>query len=203
MKVLVVESEPQAAATAMVQLEALGHEIERCQDPDNDSPLSPCHALTSGRCPLDAGDVDVVLDVRGPTHPQRTPLEDGVSCGIRRHVPVVVAGRTTPNPFDRFQVHVAGRDIVGACERAAAGRQIRHEAVADQALDTALSHRDLPLESAYAVVRRHEGGLRVKLFVPAETPKVVRDMAVVRVVGALRGFDPAASRIDIGCEVNA
>lgn len=69
--------------------------------------------------------------------------------------------------------------------------------------DWTLSHRDLPLDATRADVRRHDGGLQVTLFVPAETPKVVRDMAVVRVAGALRAFDAHSSRIDVAYEVKA
>lgn len=203
MKVLVVETEPHAAAMAMAQLDTSGHQIERCHEPDQDAAGFPCFGLSSGRCPIEDGDIDVVLTVRGPSHPGPSPLEDGVTCALRRQVPVVVAGRTTPNPFERYHVGVANQDVVGACERAAGGRQLQHEAVAGQALDWSLRHRDLPLDASHVDVRRHDGGLQVTLFVPAETPKVVRDMAVVRVAGALRAFDAHSSRIDVACQLNA
>ena len=203
MKVLVVETEPHAAATAAAQLEMSGHQIERCHEPDQDASAFPCIGLSSGRCPVEDTDIDVVLTVRGPSHPSPAPLEDGVTCALRRRLPVVVAGRTSTSPFDRYHVAVANQDVVGACERAAAGRQIQHEAVAGRALDWTLRHRDLPLDAARADVRRHDGGLQVTLFVPAETPNVVRDMAIVRVAGALRAFDTRSSRIDVTCKVNA
>jgi hypothetical protein len=81
-------------------LEAAGHRIHRCVDPDaNGSPHPsgwlPCRALTAGECPLD-GPVDVALvtDVHDP----------GVRCAARARVPVVDA---------------ATDDLVAVCEAAA------------------------------------------------------------------------------------
>jgi hypothetical protein len=202
MQVLVNESELHAAGLAMAQLEALGHQVERCHDPEDEHGF-PCVGLSTGDCPLERGEVDVALTVRGPSHPRPTPLEDGITCALRKRVPVVVAGRTTPNPFAAFGAVVAEPDVVGACERAAAARRADYEAVAAKALDWTLRYRDLPFATARAAVRRGGAGLHVTLSVPAETPKIVRDMAAVRVVGALRAFDPSARRIDITCEVSA
>ena len=51
--------------------------------------------------------------------PGPTPFEDGVSCALRHHVPLVVAGTTALNPFDDWTTVTAGDDdIVEACERA-------------------------------------------------------------------------------------
>ncbi len=202
MQVLVNESEPHAAGIAMVQLEALGHQVMRCRDPE-DAQGFPCVGLAVGRCPLEDGSVDVALTVRGASHPRPTALEDGITCALRRRIPVVVAGRTTPNPFAAFGAVVADHDVVGTCERTAAARRSDYEAIAAKALGWTLRYRDLPLETAHATVRRGGDGLRVTLHVPAETPKIVRDMAAVRVVGALRAFDTTARRIDIICEADA
>lgn len=201
MQVLVNESEPRAAAIAMVQLEALGHQIKRCHAPEETQGF-PCIGLATGHCPLEDREVDVVLTVRGASHPSPTPLEGGVACALRRRIPVVVAGHTTPNPFASFDVVVAEGDLVGTCERTAAARRRDHEAVASKALDWTLRYRDLPIDTAHAAVRRGGDGLHVTLYMPAETPKIVRHMAAVRVTGALRAFDPFARRIDIACEVN-
>ena len=201
MEVLVVESEPRAAASAALQLEAAGHQVLRCHEPDERVQGFPCVGLASGHCPLEEDDIDVVLTVRSGASPAPTALEDGVTCALRRRVPVVVAGRTAVNPFARWRVAVSDGDVVGACERAAAARLLEHEAVATKALDWTLRYRGLPTDTASAVVRRDGGCLLVTLQVPSEAPKLVRDMAVVRVAGALRAFDPHAAKIDIGCEM--
>ncbi|MGZ4690569.1 MAG: hypothetical protein ACXWAY_13165, partial [Acidimicrobiia bacterium] len=62
MEVLVVESEPGAAAIAIAQLEAAGHRVARCHEPG--SRAFPCAGLDPGRCPLEEDAIDVVLTVR-------------------------------------------------------------------------------------------------------------------------------------------
>lgn len=200
MEVLVVESEPGAAAIAIAQLEAAGHRVTRCHEPGQRA--FPCVGLDPGRCPLENDAIDVVLTVRARTNPRPSPLEDGVTCALRRHAPVVVAGRTTINPFAQYSVTDAGADdVVDACERAATGPQLEHEGVATKALEWTLSHDGLSTEAARVSVRRSGIGLRVALLLPRETPKRVRDMASVRVAGALRAFDRQAPHIDITRDV--
>ncbi len=124
MDVLVVESDPGAAAVAIAQLQAAGHRVERCHEPG--ARAFPCAALNPGRCPLEDGEIDVVLTVRARSHPRPSQLEDGVTCALRQHVPVVVAGRTNLNPYARYDVAVAGvDDVVETCELAANGPQAR------------------------------------------------------------------------------
>jgi hypothetical protein len=199
MDVLVVESDPGAAVIAIAQLEAAGHRVSRCHEPGDRA--FPCAGLDPGHCPLEEEAIDVVLTVRGRGHPRPSPLEDGVTCAIRRRTPVVVAGRTTLNPFDRFPVTIAGvDDVVEACERAAQGPQIEHEAVATRALVQTLDGSDVASSEAHASVHRNGSGLHVVLHVPAHTPQRVRDVASVRVVGALREFDRFTPGIATACE---
>lgn len=195
MEVLVVESEPGAAAIAIAQLEAAGHQVKRCHEPG--ARAFPCAGLDPGRCPLEDDAIDVVLTVRARAHPRPSPLEDGVTCALRRRTPVVVAGRTTLNPFERYAVTVAGVGVVEACERAATGPQAEHEGCATKALDDTLTHAGLPTGAARASVQRSGSGLRVTLNLPAKTPTRLRELATVRVAGALRAFDPHTPRIDI------
>ncbi len=145
MQVLVNESDPHAAGIATAQLEARGHQVKRCRDPEGSMGF-PCVGLTADRCPLEDGAVDVALTVRADSHPSPTPLEDGISCALRRRIPVVVAGHTTSNPFAAFGAVAAGHDVVGTCEQTAAARRSDHEGVASRALDWTLRFRDLPLE---------------------------------------------------------
>jgi hypothetical protein len=196
MKVLVLESETGAATIATAQLEQAGHQVLRCHEPGERA--FPCRGLQGDGCPLDGEPVDVALTVRARPVGQPTALEDGVSCALRRHIPVVVAGRTTANPFSSFPVIVAGRDVVEACERAAAGSLVQHEAVAQRALDESMRRADEDRsESGWVEVTRRSGGLRATLHFPPGTPERLRAMASVRVVGALRAFDPSAAGIDV------
>lgn len=201
MDVLVVESQPEAASIAILQLEARGHQVHRCHDPETEA--FPCLGLSTGHCPIEHEAIDVVLTVRGQSHAQPTPLEDGVTCALRRRVPVVVAGQTSPNPFEQYGATTAQFDVVGACERAAEGEQRNHEVVAVLVLNSTLKQRGLPTGAASARVVRSGSGLRVTLFVPSETPKAVRDIAVVRVAGELRAFDRHAARIEMSCKTSA
>lgn len=199
MDVLVLESEPGAADAAISALEGTDHTVVRCHEPG--ARAFPCRGLVPGPCPLECGSVQVVLTVRGHTLPRPSPLEDGVTCALRRRLPVVMAGSTALNPFAGFRVVDAARgDVVAACEGAATGAQVEHEAVANRALDETL--RRAGHEAAgQSSVRRTERGLDVLLTVPPGTDERTRGMAAVRVVGALRAFDPHAPRIDLGYEM--
>jgi hypothetical protein len=198
MEVLVVESEHGAADAAIAALEAADHRVHRCHERGADS--FPCRGLDPGACPLERGSVQVVLDVRGSTTPHPGPLEDGVTCGLRRRLPVVIAGTSAINPFDRFPVLDASRqDVVAACERAANGPRGEHQAIADGALRATLERagHEQPGSSS---VRLTATGLLVTLFLPEDADAKTREMAAVRVAGALRRFDRHAARIDVVCE---
>ncbi len=199
MDVLVVESEAGAASIAVAQLEAAGHRVERCHEPGDGA--FPCAGLATGRCPIEHGAIDVVLTVRPRPSSRPSPLEDGVICALRRHVPVVVAGRTKRNPFSDHAATLARVDeVVDACERAATGPQPRHEAVATAALRETLTRAGLAVGAARADVRRSGHGLRVTVHLPSGCTPRRRGTASVRVVGALRAFDMDAARIEIECK---
>jgi hypothetical protein len=198
MDVLVVESEPGAADAAVAAREAADHRVVR----GHESGAAPFPWRGGGPrdCPLDRGAVRVVLDVRGKTTPHPGPLEDGVTCALRRRLPVVIAGTSAINPFARFPVLDATRqDVVAACERAAKGPQAEHQTVADRALDATLRNAGFD-EPGRSIVHRTPGGLQVTLLVPPESSAKTREMAAVRVAGALRAFDRDAGSIDIECE---
>jgi hypothetical protein len=195
MKVLVLESETGAAAIATAQLERAGHQVLRCHEPG--ARAFPCAGLRDEGCPLERECVDVALTIRARPLGQPTRLEDGVSCALRHRIPVVVGGRTTTNPFSPCRVTVAGRDVVQACERAATGSLEQHEEIAQRTLDESLRRAGEAREPARAEVTRRSGGLRATLHFPRGTPERLRAMASVRVVGALRSFDPHAGGIDV------
>jgi hypothetical protein len=198
MDILVTESDPGAAARAIERLESAGHTVHRCHEPG--SRAFPCAGVV-GVCPLEGTSIDVVLDVRARARTWPTPTEDGVTCALRRRVPVVVAGRTALNPFTAHGATEAEGDVVDACTRAGRGPLPAHGELATGALRETLVRAGLPSTAASAVVVRRGGRLRAELAVPEAASETVRRTAEVRVIGALRGYDTAARGVDVGCRV--
>jgi hypothetical protein len=196
MDILVTESDPGAAADAVARLERAGHRVRRCHEPGDRA--FPCAGLTTS-CPLEGEGVDVVLDVRARTRTWPTPLEDGITCALRRRVPVVVTGRTGLNPFSPLGATEAPGDVVEACEEAARSARPVHSELATAALRETLARAGRATEGLHATVVRHGGRLRAELEVPTDLPDAVRRTAEVRVLGALRAYDTAATGVDVGC----
>jgi hypothetical protein len=196
MEILVTESARGAATSAAGRLVAAGHRVHRCRVPG--AATFPCAGVT-GACPIETAPIDVVLTVRDQVRTTPAPTEDGVTCALRRHVPVAVTGRSVLNPFEVLGATVIDEDdVVGGCERVAAARRVAHEAVADEVVRATLAVAGCPTGPATVVVRRASARLRVQVTVPDGVPKRVRDVVAVRVAGRLRAFDPDAAGIDIG-----
>jgi hypothetical protein len=195
MEILVTESIAGAAQTASEQLEAAGHRVHRCHA-DAETAF-PCVGLVS-ECPLDGESVDLVLAVRPRVQTRPTDDEIGITCGLRRRIPVAIAGQTLMNPFGAFGAEAIDGDLVDECERIAASRRPGHEAVAVEVARTALAASGYATEPSDVSVQRIDGRLRVRVFVPEEVPEPAREIVAVRVVGRLRAFDPYAAGIDIG-----
>jgi len=196
MRVLVLENVDGAADAAIAELEANGHRVARCHEPGQ--PAFPCTELSDpGSCPVENGPIDVALPVRAGTAAP-TCLEDGISCARRAHIPIVVAGDTSPNPFARFTAEVVEgvAGVVDACERAAAAPLPEHSARATGALRATLDAHGVPVEGRAEVTRR-EGRLRVVLELPEEVPADVAGTAATRVMGVVRGLDRSALGIDV------
>lgn len=202
MRVLVVESDRRAADGAVAELRGAGHHVMRCHE--TDLPAFPCNALCGdGACPLeeDAG-VDVIVDYRTRPYPRPTPYEDGVSCALRHHVPLVVAGTSALNPFFKWTSAVAATetDVVAACEEA---MEIPIAHLATPAL--AEVRRRLRLQPGVAeatdvIVRRSKGGqLDAIVRVPDEADEVEDELAVA-VAGVLRAHDRYAPRVNVAVE---
>lgn len=195
MEILVTESIAGAARTATQELEAAGHRVRRCHD-DDAAPF-PCAGLLS-ECPLDGDSIDLVLAIRPHVAPRPAADEAGITCGLRRRIPVAIAGQSVMNPFESFGAEVINGSLVRECDRIASGRRPGHEAVAGAATRAALVAGGLPTEPSDVAVQRVDGRLRVRIFVPAEVPEMVRRKIAVRVVGQLRAFDRHAGGIDVG-----
>jgi hypothetical protein len=198
LRVLVLESERGAATTAIQQLSTAGHDVVRCHQAN--APAFPCRAISGDEhCPLRDDVVDVALTVRERPRSQPAPHEDGVSCAIERHVPLVVAGGTALNPFGPWAAEVLGRtdDIVAACERAAAAPIPRHCARAMSALAEVLQVHGLEHVVPSVIVRRVHGNLLVTVHNAEELDHAAKAMASVRMIGALRELDATAGGIDV------
>jgi len=202
MRVLVVESDRRAADGAVAELRSAGHHVMRCHE--TDLPAFPCNALCGeGACPLeeDAG-IDVVVDYRTRPYPRPTPFEDGVTCALRHHVPLVVAGTSALNPFDKWTSAIAtsDQDVVAACERAI---ELPIEQLATPA--RAEVRRRLRLQPGVAeatdvVVRRSKGGqLDAIVLLPDEADEIEDELAVA-VAGVLRAHYRFAPRVNVAVE---
>jgi hypothetical protein len=196
LRVLVTEDERGAAQAAEAELRAAGHEVVRCVAPGEAE--FPCAGLRSlDECPLRSGNVDVTLAVRAGASAVPARSEDGVLCSIRHRVPVVLAGEGALDPFDDWEAAAVADadDVVWACERTVAQPLRAHSEIAANAVADVLRMHGVE-ESALVSVRRHAGGLQVRVRVP-EVSRKVRQLIGVRIVGALRAYDPEASGIDV------
>jgi hypothetical protein len=209
MRVLLLEGDAGAATNAAAELRAAGHTLTRCHESGVD--VFPCNGLAAGHeCPLDSGSIDVAVVVRGDapategTAPVPTATEDGVSCALRRFIPLVVVG-PEQSPFldHATAISADAGTVVPAVEHAAAAPLPRHSEAARQALREVLDTHGLPDVTADARVRRVGNDLRVVLRTSDEVPPIVHEMASVRAVGAMRAFDPHTEVIDVTLKVGS
>ncbi len=200
MKILVLESDAGVADQTVQQLEQAGHQVARCHEAGGAA--FPCAALSDPHsCPAEHG-VDVTLLVRSEAATTPSTLEDGVSCAIRRRLPVVVAGDTDDSPFAPFATVVSG-DVVTGVEQAARGNQAGHAEAARGALTEVLELAGVDPADVEVQVFRHGTDLKVILHLPAGMEAFHRQAAAVRAAGAVRAFDPYATRIDVDEEAPA
>jgi hypothetical protein len=195
MDVLVTESVAGAAQAAAQELEAAGHRVHRCHE--EGAPVFPCAGLATDQCPLESGTIDLVLAVRPRVRTQPAAGEDGVTCGLRRRVPVAVQGQTVMNPFEAFGAEAVEGDLVTECERIAGSRRPGHEAVARETVVETLGTEGMPTTGADVSVRRIGDRLVVQVVVDAAVSQRERELIAVRVIGRLREYDPRVGGIDI------
>ncbi len=195
--VLVLESEPQAAATAAAALEAAGHHVHRCHD--EGARAFPCRGLDADACPLESGRIDVALTVRA--RPRSVPglLEDGITCALQHRIPVVVSGHTALHPFADHATTVVEPhgDVVAAVESTAIGALRAHEELAAEIARSVLVGHGFEEPEVFARARRRQGVVSIHLIVATEVDRKTRDMIGTRVHTALRRFDRHARQIDI------
>jgi hypothetical protein len=196
MRVLVLESDPHTAHGAIVELQAAGHKVLRCHEPD--MPAFPCNALfDGGSCPLDQEPVDVVLDHRAHVSSRPTPYEDGISCALRRHIPLVTSGMSVFSPFEPWTVtHVGDDGVVAACEAAIAAPIEPLARPAREALQHTLANAGSPTDGADVEVHRQGGRLHATVSIPVDAGEVEGAVAV-KIAGVLRAADRHATKVDV------
>jgi hypothetical protein len=197
LNVLVVEGTPGAGRSVCDELRAAGHTVLRCHEPG--AAAFPCAAIAYGKtCPLEGRTVDVAVDVRKTPHPQASPLEDGVRCAIRSHVPVVVAGATALNPYEEYATAVVDHvyDVVDACERAATAPLRGHGAAASRVLAEVMRTHGVEPSDATVAVTRDRGVLNVEVHGAELLDQQTKTIAAARIVGAVRALDRSATKID-------
>ncbi|MGZ4711339.1 MAG: hypothetical protein ACXV9S_00070 [Acidimicrobiia bacterium] len=199
MDVLVTESIAGAAQTAAQELEAAGHRVHRCHG--EGAPVFPCAGLAADRCPLETGTIDLVLAVRPHVRTHPVASEDGVTCALRRRVPVAIAGQTVMNPFEPFGAQPVEGDLVAECERIAGSSRSAHEDVATKVMHETLEVEGMTTDHSSVSIRRVDGRLKVQVLVDRSVPAKVRELIAVRVVGKLREYDTHADGIDVGTGV--
>lgn len=195
MRILVTETHAEAAVPAERQLLEAGHEVVRCRA--DDGPAFPCAGLEPGGCPIEGG-IDVALTVRTGPPEQPTAREDGVVCALRRHVPLVVAGPPGPNPYEGWAtVCVDDRDLVAACEAAAASDVERLSAAVRDEAAKALERRGLTTDGVDVLTRRRAHELKVELALPDAVTDAQADAIAVAVADRLRAVEPTIAVIDV------
>src|SRR4051794_13360319 len=97
MDVLMPHTSFPSAWTAAEDLEAAGHVVHRCHDPQERG--LGCTATRGRPCPIETQPIDVALVVRGVPSPNVRSLEDGAMCAVHRKIPLVVSGSIAGDPF--------------------------------------------------------------------------------------------------------
>jgi hypothetical protein len=196
MRVLILESDPHTGHGAVVELQAAGHTVLRCHGPD--MPAFPCSALfDGGSCPLDGEPVDVVFDHRAHIYTHPTPYEDGVTCALRRHIPLVTSGLSVFSPFEPWTVaYVGDEGVVAACEAAIAAPIDRLARPAREALQQTLATAGSPTDGADVEVHRQGGRLHATVTIPADSAEVEGGVAV-KIAGVIRAADRHATKVDV------
>lgn len=202
MHVLVLESEPGAAAETTARFVEAGHEVASCHEAG--APAFPCAGMVDGqRCPLDEKPIDVAIVVSEDVHgADLTPGEDGARCAMRQYVPVVLVGRHDHSPFVPYATAIATgpESAVDAAVHAVRTSPPKHVAAARAVLREVLDRHGLQDVDAEASVDRTGRDLCIRLWPEVEIPDDVAEIASVRVAGAIRSFDPHPERISVTVE---
>jgi hypothetical protein len=183
--VLVIESHPGVAASAVHALEAAGHHVQRCYD--DDSLGFPCRGVIDpAECPL-ARHSDVALLVRGRVAPRPTELEQGASCALRAGVPLVEDGPVALDPFGPWLAARVDEDVVTTCEAVSdtAPGELRREILRLAA--PIFFSAAIPANQARCRIEPQATRLHVRFDLPVAVAPRVKQALGVRVLDAVRG----------------
>lgn len=200
LNIMVLESEPDAAAAAADELRGAGHTVLTCHE--SGGAAFPCRGLVrSSACPLQSHAVDVALVVRSQQHAQPTLREDGARCALVHRVPLVVAGVSVLDPYDAYATRTIDRtyDVVGACEEAADAPVAALGRRATEVTAETL-HLPTPESGPQVEVTRRAGRLQAHVLRGQALTKHERSRVAVRIAMALREMDPFAGGIDIAID---
>jgi hypothetical protein len=192
MRVLVTETDRHAADAAVAAIEAAGHEVVRCHDPEWQA--FPCvGAAGDGHCPVEDG-VDVALVTRTGVNSMPAAFEDGARCAVRAAVPIVVAGIPSANPFRRWTVATADlADPVPALEAAIRAPHPHLTANTQSRLSARVQADGGDPAATWAVAYRRAGRVTVEYDAPG--PHAAH--YAVWLAAAVRELDPEARTIDV------
>lgn len=204
MRVLLMGSNTGEDSNATQVLEHDGHDIVRCHPPDQ--PAFPCAALVDGwHCPLETGSVDAAVIIGTGTETQiDAGADEGSSCALRLHVPLVTVGYHDASPLTSWAAEsIAGTDdLGGAVARAAQAPMRAHEDAATEAFRQVLETHQVDSTGLRVTVRRTDRGIQADLETDADLEPHVGEVASVRVLAALRVVDSHTSTIGVGFRGN-
>ncbi len=200
MRVLVVEKEAGLAETVVAELTLAGHEVVRCDDPQNAGHL--CNGLPGGTgCPLEQHPIDVTVAVRDEFGGPTSDREAGVRCSLRKVVPVMVVGNLAGASYRGWVDEVAASSDSGLAERVSALGAEGFDglrAVAQEEVRKVLVTHGHPVGRITADVHRDDDRLVIKVLVEGAVDPTVARMAATRVMAAVPAARPGFSRVDIG-----
>jgi hypothetical protein len=196
MKVLLLEHGTDVETGVERALADAGHEVVRCHQPG--APSFPCLGLRDGGvCPLDDGLVAVAVDV-APSPDVYPEHNDGVTCALRRNIPLVVAGDAPDETTASLATAVTPTGhVVDAVETAAHATARRPTMAATSALRTALDGHGMEGVGASAAVHRDGANLAVSLDVDGPLSNTVKQAAAVRVLAAVNRVEPHAAKVGV------
>ena len=201
--VLLIESEADAGLHAADALGAGGHRVHRCYPrsarmPDEASGGPLCVAITDGDCPIDDGHIDVAVVAGATTTDRPTLAAAGVTCALRRHIPLV-ADDTCPATFGSRLAGRANGDVVGACVRAAedAFMDLRSDILTRISPTVAAEH----LDPTSIGCRFETDGPRLTVTITGpEAGSMIRQALGVRVLDAVRASGRVHGQVNVAYE---
>ena len=195
MELLVPDESYAPAARVAEDLRRVGHVVHTCHRPTD---LGwACTALRGHPCPIERAPIDAVVVVRrGPGRP--TLPEDGARCGLRHHIPLVIAGPIGDVPFEDRAALSCDLDDVGVAVEILARRPLPdHTAAAGAELTRVLTMHGLDAGASSCAVYRRSGRLLVEVRTGIPLPPEVARVVAIRIPACLRKVDQWAFGIDL------